>query len=288
MPSENSCNSHTAQWERQSTWLANLREHKQNLQSSGVQGFHLLEAMATLGIHHKLATQKDRCERCWHTKLYCICSKLEGLTIPRQDPEMIDVNILLLMHHKEYMSAGNSAKLMLQLMPSATKLFIFGNEGDVDRLFNDIHAEHITPIILWPGKDAITTTDLLKSIHHEESANSKDGVMSIKHLHAIVLDGTYNQSRNMYKSLKKKWGSRIPVAVALRPVSESVFHRAQKNYGKAHLQHSESNDVLRVSTAEACGVLLKELGVGGNDMMDRVTEAVRINNEALKYSRHHI
>jgi hypothetical protein len=47
---DRSSNCHTAQWERQSTWLAHLREHKQKLHASGVNGFDLLEAMATVSI----------------------------------------------------------------------------------------------------------------------------------------------------------------------------------------------------------------------------------------------
>lgn len=284
-------NTHTAQWERQSAWLARLREHKQQLQSSGVQGFDLLEAMSTLSINHKLATQKDRCERCWHANLYCICSQLKEVELQKRGAGMIDVKISILMHHKEYLSAGNSAKLLLHLFPSTTELYIFGKEGDVDRLFKDINLDHIKPIILWPGKDALSTSDLLESINSEQATDLNDDNRPIKSIHAIVLDGTYNQARNMHKSLKKKWGSHIPTAVSLKPISESVFHRAQKNYGKAHLQQNKNDNeaaVLRVSTAEACGVLLHELGVGGADVVDRVTDAVRLNNDALKYSRHHL
>ena len=187
-------------------------------------------------------------------------------------------------HHKEYMSAGNSAKLLLQMMACSTELYIFGKEGDVDRLHHDMNADHVTPIILWPGKDAISTSDVLNLARKSTSSRNKEVSMNIC---AIVLDGTYNQARNMYKSLKKKWGSTIPTTAALRPMTESIFHRSQKNYGKAHLQNSD-DAVLRVSTAEACAVLLYEMGVGGDDTLEKVKKAVRLNNNALKYSRHHL
>jgi DTW domain-containing protein YfiP len=295
-----SSNCHTAQWERQSTWLAHLREHKQKLQACGVNGFDLLEAMATLSIHHKLDTcTKDRCETCWHAKLYCICGQLKQIVF-KQEPGIVvpNVKILILMHHKEYMSAGNSAKLLLQLFPLSTELYIFGKEGDVDRLFQDItsNPKVTKSIILWPGKEAMSTADLLRSLKDEQSTTSYSRATNnhtIPTIHAIVLDGTYNQARNMYKSLKKKWRhtNNIPTAVSLQPILESVFHRAQKNYGKAHLQHQgmkNEDTVLRVCTAEACGVLLHELGVGDQDLMERVMDAVRLNNDALKYSRHHL
>ncbi|KAL3782317.1 hypothetical protein HJC23_001925 [Cyclotella cryptica] len=282
--------SHTVQWERQSTWLSHLRKEKRRLQSSGVEGFDLLESMATLSIEHKLATHKDRCARCWHARLNCICSQLEGLVM---DPSDIigscEVKILILMHHKEFMSAGNSAKLILQMFPLSTDLYIFGREGDIERLLSDVNADHGKTILLWPGSDSMSTTDLMNQINDEAVITELDDTSRSIHIRAIVLDGTYNQARNMYKSLKKKWGPRLPTAVSLRPHSASVFHRANKNYGKAHLQQQQSSDaVFRVSTAEACGVLLYELNVGGHGVMDKVTQAVKINNDALKYSRYHL
>ena len=282
---DNSNDLHTAQWERRSTWLAYLRDYKRNLQSSGVQGFDLLEAMATLSINHRLATQKDRCRRCWHVSLHCICSGLQDLQLQLKGKGLIDVKICILMHHKEYMSAGNSAKLLLLMCHSSAELYVFGKKGDVDRLFNDLKAEHVKPIILWPGSHAISTAEVLDSIVQKENSGAKEN--NIRAINAVVLDGTYNQARNMYKSLKKKWGADIPATVALRPISESVFHRAQKNYGRAHLQHNQDEEaILRVSTAEACGVLLQELGC--KDVLDRVVDAVRMNNDALIYSRHHL
>ena len=39
---------------------------------------------------------------------------------------------------------------------------------------------------------------------------------------------------------------------------------------------------------EACSALLCELNVGGRVVLDRVTQAVKMNNDALKYSRYHL
>ncbi|KAL7480839.1 hypothetical protein ACHAW6_006501 [Cyclotella cf. meneghiniana] len=284
-------NSHTVQWERQSTWLSHLRKEKCRLESSGVEGFDLLESMATLSIEHKLATHKDRCSRCWHARLHCICSRLEGLVMhPNDISGSYEVKILILMHHKEFMSAGNSAKLILQMFPRFTELYIFGREGDTERLLKDVNVDHGKTIVLWPGIDAMSTADLMNQINAEAVATESDGSSKDVQIRAIVLDGTYNQARNMYKSLRKRWGSLLPAAVSLRPYSESMFHRAKKNYGKAHLQQQrqQSDTVLRVSTAEACGILLCELNVGGRVVLDRVTQAVKMNNDALKYSRYHL
>jgi DTW domain-containing protein YfiP len=286
---KNSSSLHKAQWERRATWLSHLREEKQRLQSSGVEGFDLLEQMASLSIKHKLATQKDRCEKCWHTRLHCICSRLESFVMHKCTGSL-DVNIFILMHHKEFMSAGNSAKLILQLFPYATKLYIFGREGDIDLLFRDINSNNSKSILLWPGKDAISTSTLLEQINAGTSTSELSHKDRATTINAIVLDGTYSQARNMHKSLKKKWGNHLPNAVALRPESESVFHRAKKNYGKAHLQqHNLTSDghdaVLRVSTAEACGVLFYDLGLGDECIVDVVTKAVEINNDALKFAR---
>ena len=89
--------------------------------------------------------------------------------------------------------------------------------------------------------------------------------------------------------------------VQLHPMNGSVFHRAQKNYGHAHQHHQrlqleqsttttsvdsdeEKQEVViarRVSTAEACGQLLLELGAP-SQILENIVESVIVNNEALR------
>lgn len=334
--------SHAAQWERQSEWLERTRAYQKTLVSQGVKGWDLMEAMTTLNLEHKIAASPHKCPGCWHDQsIQCICSQLLpplelslGRTVQSTEDcddskklqttttkIPIQIKIILLMHVKEYLSAGNSAKLLLQLLPDQTELFIFGREGESDRLYHEMMMDVERTMILWPDRDALSVAGFLERSRALGSCggkvlptNSEEAIEPAPvTIRAIVLDGTYTQARNMHASLKKRFGAdHLPVTVQLRPITESVFHRAQKNYGKAHqqpqpLQHpgkSPSKEpqenvtkvptnptvkpppeqalAQRICTAEACGLLLMELGAAP-DVPARIVEAVKINNEALGY-----
>lgn len=271
-PNNTNNSNHTAQWERQGEWLTKLRAHKEKLQQEGVEGWDLLEAMATLSLTHKVAIHQHRCQSCWHDPVHCICAQLKPLSLSTNTTTITenDIQLCILMHHKEYLCAGNSAKLLLKLLPNHTQLYLFGKKGEVDRLWE--HVCDKNAMILWPSEAALSVADYQNSL----SATTK------KTIHAIVLDGTYTQARNMHKSLRKRWKDQLPQAVAVHPTCSSVFHRAQKNYGQAQLQAKA--DVLRVSTAEACGFLLTELGAP-KSVLETIVQAVVVNNDALAFAR---
>ena len=426
---------------------------------------------------------------------HCICDQLEplvmrksvpaspSLTTPTSTPTSTlthhhdnllpnNVKLLILMHQKEWMCGGNSAKLLLQLLPDHCELFLFGQLGEVDRLFrrmvtmkkktttnnnnkkktngcethdnddeddgaincnsckNDSDGiENSDPMshtmILWPSPEACSVTDFLhqhhqlekqqqqqqqhqqqqkrRSLNNNKNSSQIDCSTSpavddnnssrIRHkssptnnigqeeiLKVVVLDGTYTQARNMRKSLRKRIRkgqvplatssssssstsssyedlnekkssiyqiTRMPQDVMIRPVTDSIFHRAQKNYGQAHQQRSSissskssstspsttmtkssrnkivrSDDdfrgiqigvndhsspsspppppsspddesdkpssmtevARRVSTAEACGMLLVELGADVS-VQERILDAIKINNQSLATAR---
>lgn len=220
------------------------------------------------------------------------------------------------MHPKEYMCAGNSAKLLRMLLQEkqeqhhniTVQYYIFGKLGDVDKLAREMMIDVSNTMILWPDKNALTVPHFLNQRPHrrrrhstgvcsEEDGNSYNRTTPL--IRAVLLDGTYTQARNMHKSLRKHLHpTPLPVMVQLHPTNGSVFHRAQKNYGHAHqhqqllkLQRStttadeEENQggviAYRVSTAEACGQLLLELGVS-SQILHLIVEGVIINNEALR------
>ena len=335
---DNSTTQHAVQWERQSEWLERTRAYQQTLVSQGIKGWDLMEAMTTLNLEHKIEASSHKCPGCWHDHTtQCICSKLLPpleLSLSRRVQSKIDedcdnanqlqattdipiqVKIIILMHVKEYLSAGNSAKLLLQLLPDQTELFLFGKDGEAQRLYQEMTLDLERTMILWPDRDALSVADFLESSRVFGSGCKQVGDRigddarpaaqppQSPVVRAIVLDGTYTQARNMHASLKKRFGAdKLPVTVQLRPVTESVFHRAQKNYGKAHQQpqplqnqarrhpkyksqedttQPEQAVAQRICTAEACGLLLMELGAAP-DVQARIIQAVKINNEALGY-----
>ena len=278
------------------------------------------------------------------------------LTFMQQGMKMpIKIKLCVLMHSKEYFCAGNSAKLLFSLLPEDyTELFLYGKTGEVERLYREINQASSTPsdddrtqqrqrqqhtMILWPGKHSMTVQEFLSRVlddvgkrNHTDASDfttSSDCIDKNENcaitIRAIVLDGTYTQARNMLSSLTKRWGKEhMPDTVALSPTSSSLFHRAEKNYSKAHRQQGQEMDnskqqheprdncnkghdnqnnsnhnnnnssntnncstekwVQRVCTAEACGLLLTELGVP-DIVQARILQAVIVNNQALAYAR---
>ena len=276
--------SHAEQYLRQSEWLVYHQEYKEKLMQRGLYGFDLLEAMANLSLEHKISARcSSRCSRCWHPPSFCICKELKTLEAPEK---LCNTKLIIWMHHKEYLSGGNSAKLMLSLLPKHTELFVFGKTGEMDRLEKELLVNPEGTAILWPSKDAVSVSEFLSEKRRNVSSRAQysDSLLAMAcPCRFLVVDGTYNMARNMYKSIRKRLGEdRMPRTVRVDPLSASIFHRAHKNYGQAHLQ--DTGEVRRVSTAEACGLLLSELS--GDPFLEmRITEAVQANNRAIASSR---
>ena len=71
--------------------------------------------------------------------------------------ELPATKFLLLMHHKEFWNAGNSAKVLLALLPEKQiQLFVYGRVGDFDQLVKEITMDPEHTMVLWPGRDSQT------------------------------------------------------------------------------------------------------------------------------------
>ena len=213
-----------------------------------------------------------------------------------------NVKILLLLHHKEYLNAGNSAKSLIALLPKENiELYVYGKEGDFDRCINEMMIDHgRQTAILWPGENAIPVeqfTSSCRSIHINNSkttkvgsdvgtiANNKADEQQMQIIRIVALDGTYKNAKNMHKTIRRRLAEEehtMPVCIALHPKSVSQFHRAKKNYGAAIQDNLKANDrlderALRVSTAEACALLLMEFGAK-EIVQEKITKALLVNN----------
>ena len=278
---------HVAQRLRQSGTLAVLRSRRSSLESRGVRGWELFEEMATAGVRHREAhaARTGRCGRCWHEGVRCVCGRLPSL---RGEVLPGGVRLLILMHHKEYLSAGNSAKLLLRMMPDhQVELFVFGLCGEMDRLARELAVDPTRNLTLWPGENSVRLDEYLGD-GPERGYFGSSPTLKLKQgqcLRVVALDGTYSNAKHMRKALRKRLGEVTPQEVALHPATTSVFRRAQKNYGESANKGASSCDgstrlARRVSTAEACGLLLIELGASA-EVWSNIVRAVLLNNEAL-------
>eukprot|EP00956_Cyclotella_meneghiniana_P001587 scaffold1793_cov19-Cyclotella_meneghiniana.AAC.2 len=158
--------------------------------------------------------------------------------------------------------------------------------------------------ILWPGENAITVEEFIRSgslqtqsINQDSMINSvgsdnatvgnkyEEGKDQKQILRIVALDGTYKNAKNMHKTIRRRLDEEdhmMPACIALHPKSVSQFHRAKKNYGAAIQDSLKENEKLnekamRVSTAEACALLLTELGAK-ESVQEKIIQALLVNN----------
>ena len=104
----------------QSYWeaIVSNRDKANSLLSDGTIGQNLFEKMATLNINYRINEERHhRCPRCWYCSTRCVCDSMPD-RIDKDELSTTNVKILLLMHHKEYLNAGNSAKSLIALLPT--------------------------------------------------------------------------------------------------------------------------------------------------------------------------
>jgi DTW domain-containing protein YfiP len=257
----------------------------QTLIKEGYKGSELFEKIATKSIGIKSQARTNRCSKCWHDqRTHCICAHIQPIQVHRP------IKALVLMHYKEYLSAGNDAKLLLSMMPNDLKeLYIFGKEGDWQKLEEECSIDPKHTILLWPSEDAWTVDEWMDHLPLDSPWNKKQTdkqphVNDLPTLRVIVLDGVYSHARLMFRTMKRRFPpDRMPPHVALHPTTVSVYHRAQKNYAQASASTvKKSNDPnrLHICTVEAFALLMKELGED-YDITQSLVKAVQVNNMAL-------
>eukprot|EP00984_Skeletonema_dohrnii_P020098 scaffold9709_cov126-Skeletonema_dohrnii-CCMP3373.AAC.9 len=291
----------------QSYWeaIVSNRSHAKSLQSDGTtSGHNLFEKMATLNINYRINEERHhRCPVCWYCTVRCVCD-LMPKNIDRDD--LPNVKILLLLHHKEYLNAGNSAKSLIALLPEENiELYVYGKEGDFDRCIDEMmidQGRHTA--ILWPGENAVSVEEFISSSFlpatqsnipkMTKSGGSDNTTVENNYqadteqthiLRIVALDGTYKNAKNMHKTIRRRLDDEdrmMPSCIALHPKSVSQFHRAKTNYGTAIQDNLKANErlderALRVSTAEACALLLTELGAK-ECVQEKIIKALLVNN----------
>lgn len=271
-----------------------MRSRRSSFVEAGVDGFELFEKMATLNLNYRIEEQRtNRCSSCWYDReIRCICDRMPA-RLGRD--VMPNVKFLLLLHHKEYLNAGNSAKVLLSLLPiDQIELYVYGREGDFERLVGEILVDQQHTLMLWPGRESQTIEEYVAKLPPksgwatQENDESKAFKRDSQLLRVVVLDGTYNNAKNMHKTIRKRLKDKAPTNVALHPNEVSKFHRAQKAYGASIAENLKKNKSLdekamRISTAEACGLLLSELGCR-EEVQKTILDAVILNNVDRKSS----
>jgi len=225
------------------------------------------EAHSSAILERKIQESANRCKRCWHDrKQRCICQMLQS-----EMPTVMPIKVLVLMHHKEYLNAGDDAKLLLAMLPaSRAQLFVYGKSGDLLALEDELAVDPVHTLLLWPGDGAYTVEEYVSKLPTSGwspgttgDANGTDDGLDRPLLRVLVLDGVYKDARHMFRKLRKRAtaAGRAPTQhVALHPSTVSVYHRAAHGYAQASASRVNEETAMRICTVEAVALLFQELG----------------------------
>jgi DTW domain-containing protein YfiP len=180
-------------------------------------------------------------------------------------PFVKNVEFIIYMHNLELYNAGDDAKILLSAAPDRTSLFVFGREGDDERLRKLLLGDNGTgphnTLLLFPDDTAISAA-AAKATHlcyAEDPAGPP--------LRIMLLDGTWKQVKTMLKHLAKIALS-PETHVKLSPETLSVYARKQSQLD-------------RICTIEALALFLQECGEGAA-ACDGLIGYLHINNAALR------
>jgi DTW domain-containing protein YfiP len=119
-------------------------------------GDALYERIASEHLRRREEKCRHRCRTCWHDARACICAHLPALRL------QVRVRLLVLMHQKEYLGAGDDAKLLITMLPAdQTRLFVYGRSDDWAALAAELADDPSHTMLLWPGEGALTLGQFL-------------------------------------------------------------------------------------------------------------------------------
>ena len=125
------------------------------LKKQGLSGKALSTALTTAIVAAKEEESRNKCPGCWHDKASrCICAVLPSLP-----PPTVSVSATILIHHKEYFSAGDDAKLLpIMCRKGSVSLVVYGVEGWEAKV-KAFNPEGSDVVVLWPGAEAKTVSE---------------------------------------------------------------------------------------------------------------------------------
>lgn len=200
-----------------------------------------------------------RCGRCWFPTNcdgtnYCICASMPPLTFRTR------TRFLIYMHPRDWYNAGDDAKILLSAAPDTSEIFVFGRPGDDEKLQRSLES-CAAALLLFPDASAISTEDFLNTQNTSSSLMHSEAYIGV-----VVIDGTWNNVKQMQKHFSKHVAPRVP-HVKLEPTALSVYARTQTRKDG-------------ISSIEAIALLLRELGES-HTVCDELVRYITINNAAL-------
>lgn len=205
--------------------------------------------------------RNNNCPRCWLQRAHCICSKCPPLT--QESPFQ---RIFLLMHHKEVCLTVDTAKLIFSAFPLESRMVVGGIGPEYQSSMQEFlqATREDDCLVLFPDDDAITYDSILADDDEKIQGTSK------QRKSLIVIDGTWEQARRLYKRyiVPKAEGGPRPVKLT----EEALQTLTTENEGRQLRRHPQL--FREISTLAALRLLLRDV--------DRSHEAC---TELLQYQK---
>eukprot|EP00742_Colponemidia_sp_Colp-10_P004109 GILJ01004384.1.p1 GENE.GILJ01004384.1~~GILJ01004384.1.p1 ORF type:complete len:385 (-),score=49.36 GILJ01004384.1:129-1283(-) len=109
-----------------------------------------------------------RCSNCWLTKDFCVCGELH------KTHNELKHTFLVYMHHKEYMRASNTGKLILSMFPNS-KMYLHCVDEDERSLAEALQADPEYTFVLFPSRDAISVKQALLGRSNLSTTSNQTG-----------------------------------------------------------------------------------------------------------------
>ena len=224
------------------------------------------EQRSTLQVANTISWQAKKCR---HFDA-CLACTLNPCACSRFTPLRLSHRLYVVQHPKEVMRTTATGKLLLLAHPHATLLVsgVASDDAELARI-----CRRPTAVVLYPSASAVTPAELLKR-HGGAAGATCSGAADDTALDIIVLDGTWQQARSMYRQIPE---SVATVAVDLSQHRSSFGTRVRRQ-GAWREEHG------RVSTLEAYAHLALALGDEAS-VVDTLGQYLETFIGALPYSR---
>jgi DTW domain-containing protein YfiP len=211
--------------------------------------------------------RNNDCPRCWMQRAHCICSDCP----PLEESDWPVNRVFVLMHHKEICLTVDTAKIIFAAFPKSARLVVGGISPEYQPSMQELldALSESSCFVLFPSEDAETFESLsVRDGDAERRFNLGNG----KKMDLIIIDGTWEQARRLYKRYIPPRANGGPRRVqltdqALSTLTTPVIGASGAFTGRQLRRHPEL--YREISTLAAMRLLLLDMDAAWNPSLTR-------------------